>query len=153
MPLGRIQDVDLDGYGFVVENDVHMIELDGSAMFGNTPLARRRFHYVHAAAELLLGAALLPRVPAGIPGLPEGTKLQVERTFMTDDACPLGKGLVCLQLEGGTRAVFTNSERGVAWMNLPPCVAPEDPTQEYERSMQQAAAAVVPKKAGRAQRR
>ena len=87
---GPVEDVTMDGHGVMIDDGMFIVDT-----------RKQKFHYV--------------RAPAGLPGIKKGTKLKVLRTFMSDERCPLGTGLVCLEIEWGIKAVFTGS-KGIAWL-------------------------------------
>jgi hypothetical protein len=92
MPNQRIEaEFELDGHGAINENGVTTMFLGGQ--------------YV--------------RAPLGIPGIAPGTKLKVLSQFVSDAACPYGEGKLCLRVEGGLLAVFTCTDKGIAWLRGP----------------------------------
>ena len=80
----------MDGNACLMEDGIYTIDT-----------RNKKFHYV--------------RVPAGLPGIKAGTKLNVLKTIITDEHCPLGSGLLCLDIEWGIKAVFTGS-KVIAWL-------------------------------------
>ena len=87
---GPVEDVTMDGHGVLIDEGMFIVDT-----------RKQQFHYV--------------RAPAGLPGIKKGTKLKVLRTFLTDERCPLGTGLICLEIEWGIKAVFTGA-KGIAWL-------------------------------------
>lgn len=55
------------------------------------------------------------KTPINLPGVAEGTQLNVLDTFKSDGSCPFGPGRTCLRLEQGYTMIFTETDKGIAW--------------------------------------